>query len=66
MAGLSPEAKRLFLEIHEEYSEQVPTLQGPSEYTEHLLRLQQQLLSKERDTAEVRAEFERILNEHGA
>ncbi|MGK5091489.1 hypothetical protein WDW89_05650 [Deltaproteobacteria bacterium TL4] len=41
---LTPEAKKLILEIHEEYESLVPTLRNEFPYTEALLKIQMQVL----------------------
>lgn len=53
-------ARILFLEIHEEFEAQSPTITGPTPYSEALLNLQQRLLRKTDDVAKIRLEFEAL------
>ena len=60
MPRMNREAKKLFLEIHQEYESQVPTIRGESEYTHELLTLQKALLNQEIEIEDAQKQFEVI------
>ena len=56
---LSPEAKALFQEIHQEYEFQGATIRGENDYTDALMDLQKRILNNE-DIDPILADFEHL------
>ena len=58
-SDLTIEEKRLFLEVHEEYEYQAPTL-GDTPYIQELLDLQYDLFNKKKSVGVLRRTFEQL------
>ena len=57
---MDEKTRRLFIEIHQEYESQSPSIRDETPYLSELLELQNQLLSGHRPPEQIREDFENL------